>query len=42
MTEIEVRAPYEGQRIRTIEASGAEAVKAVLATVYRLFRDRDA
>ena len=42
MTEIEVRAPYEGQRIRTIEASGAEAVEAVLATAGGLFRDRDA
>ena len=42
MTEIEVRAPYEGQLIRTIEASGAEAVEAVLATAYGLFRDRDA
>ena len=42
MTEIEVRALYEGQLIRTIEASGAEAVEAVLATAYRLFRDRDA
>jgi acyl-CoA reductase-like NAD-dependent aldehyde dehydrogenase len=42
MTEIEVRAPYEGQRIRTIEASGAEAVEAVLATAWGLFRGRDA
>jgi acyl-CoA reductase-like NAD-dependent aldehyde dehydrogenase len=42
MTEIEVRALYEGQRIRTIEASGAEAVEAVLATAWGLFRDRDA
>jgi acyl-CoA reductase-like NAD-dependent aldehyde dehydrogenase len=42
MTEIEVRAPYEGQLIRTIEASDAEVVEAALATAYRLFRDRDA
>jgi acyl-CoA reductase-like NAD-dependent aldehyde dehydrogenase len=42
MTEIEVRALYEGQLIRTIEASGAEAVEAVLATAWGLFRGRDA
>ena len=42
MTEIEVRAPYDGQLIRTVEASGAKAVEAVLATAYRLLRDRDA
>ena len=42
MTQIEVRAPYDGQLIRTVEASGAKAVEAVLATAYRLLRDRDA
>jgi acyl-CoA reductase-like NAD-dependent aldehyde dehydrogenase len=42
MTQIEVRAPYDGQLIRTVEASGAKAVEAVLATACRLFRDRDA
>jgi acyl-CoA reductase-like NAD-dependent aldehyde dehydrogenase len=39
MTQVEVRAPYDGQLIRT---SGAKAVEAVLATAYRLLRDRDA
>ena len=42
MTEIEVRAPYDGQLIRTVAASGAEEVEAALATAYGLFRDRDA
>ena len=42
MTEIEVRAPYDGQLIDTVETSGADAVEAALATAYRLFRDRDA
>jgi acyl-CoA reductase-like NAD-dependent aldehyde dehydrogenase len=42
MTQIEVRAPYDGQLIRTVEASGVKAVEAVLATACGLFRDRDA
>ena len=42
MTEIEVRAPYDGQLIRTVAASGAEEVEAALATAYGLFRNRDA
>ena len=41
MTEIEVRAPYDGQLIRTVATSGAEDVEAALATAYGLFRDRD-
>ena len=40
MTEIEVRAPYDGQLIGTVAASGAEDVEAALAAAYRLFRDR--
>ena len=42
MTKMEVHAPFDGQLIGTIEASGAEAVEAALATAYGLFRDRDA
>ena len=42
MTKLEVRAPFDGQLIRTIDASGAEAVEAALAAAYGLFRDRDA
>ena len=34
MTEIEVRAPYDGQLIGTVAASGAEDVEAALATAY--------
>jgi acyl-CoA reductase-like NAD-dependent aldehyde dehydrogenase len=40
MTEIEVRAPYDGQLIRTIATSGAAEVEAALDSAYRLFRDR--
>ena len=42
MTEIEVRAPFDGQLIRTVAASGAQEVEAALATAYGLFRNRDA
>jgi len=42
MTRIEVHAPYDGQLIDTIEASGAEAVEAALAVAYGLFRHRAA
>jgi acyl-CoA reductase-like NAD-dependent aldehyde dehydrogenase len=42
MAGIEVRAPYDGQLIGTVEASGAAEVEAVLATAYGLFRHRDA
>jgi acyl-CoA reductase-like NAD-dependent aldehyde dehydrogenase len=42
MTRIEVHAPYDGQLIDTIEASGAEAVEAALAAAYGLFRHRAA
>ena len=41
-TTIEVRAPYDGQLIDTVETVGADAVEAALETAYRLFRDRDA
>lgn len=41
MTGIEVRAPYDGQLIRTVAASGADAVETSLATAYGLFRNRD-
>jgi acyl-CoA reductase-like NAD-dependent aldehyde dehydrogenase len=39
---IEVHAPYDGQLIDTLEASGADMVDLMLATAYRLFRNRDA
>ncbi|HYI69744.1 MAG TPA: aldehyde dehydrogenase family protein [Skermanella sp.] len=39
---IEVRAPFDGRLIDTVETSGAEAVEAALDTAYRLFRDRSA
>ena len=39
---IEVHAPYDGQLIDTLEASGADIVDLMLATAYRLFRDRNA
>ena len=42
MTQIKVQAPYDGQLIGTIEASGAEAIEAALATASGLFRNRDA
>ena len=42
MTEIEVRAPYDGQLIRTVATSGAQEVESALATAYGLFRNRDA
>ena len=42
MTQIKVHAPYDGQVIGTIEASGAEAVEVALATAHGLFRNRDA
>ena len=42
MTQIEVRAPYDRQLIRPVEASGAKAVEAALAIASRLLRDRDA
>ena len=42
MTGIEVRAPFDGQLIRTVEASGASEVESALATAYGLFRNRDA
>ena len=42
MTGIEVRAPFDGQLIRTIEASGASEVEAALTRAYGLFRNRDA
>jgi acyl-CoA reductase-like NAD-dependent aldehyde dehydrogenase len=40
MNEIEVRAPYDGQLIRTVVASGAQEVESTLTTAYGLFRDR--
>ena len=39
---IEVRAPFDGRLIDTVETSGADAVEAALETAYRLFRDRSA
>ena len=42
MTGIEVRAPFDGQLIRTVEASGAPEVEAALTTAYGLFHNRDA
>ena len=42
MNEIEVRAPYDGQLIRTVATSGAQEVESALATAYALFRNRDA
>ena len=40
MTEIEVRAPYDGQLIRAVATSGAEDVEVALARAYGLFGDR--
>ena len=37
----EVRAPYDGTLIATIERAGADGVETALQTAYRLFRDRD-
>ena len=39
-TTIEVRAPYDGQLIETVETVGADAVEAAVEAAYRLFRDR--
>jgi acyl-CoA reductase-like NAD-dependent aldehyde dehydrogenase len=41
-TTIEVRAPYDGQLIETVETVGADAVEAAVEAAYRLFRDRSA
>ena len=41
-TTIEVRAPYDGQLIDTVETVGADAVEAAVEAAYRLFRDRSA
>ena len=38
----EVRAPYDGKPIATIDTGGAAAVEKALATAYALHRDRDA
>ena len=38
----EVRAPFDGALIATVDTAGAEEVEQALATAYALFRDRDA
>lgn len=38
---MEIRAPYDGRLIATIDVGGEEAVETALATAYALFRNRD-
>ena len=38
----EVRAPYDGELIASVEVGGEAAVEQALATAYRLYRDRSA
>ena len=38
----EVRAPFDGKPIATVDTGGAAAVEKALATAYALHRDRDA
>jgi len=39
---IEVRAPYDGSLIATVDQAGRDAIHQALATAYGLYRDRDA
>ena len=39
---LDVRAPYDGSLIATVERGGPPVVERALDTAYRLFRDRDA
>lgn len=39
---LEVKAPYDGSVIATVDTAGCNAVETALSTAYRLFRDRKA